>query len=217
MQVCCDRCGKSVEFNPREFRCSCGGAWEPPEVSDFDVKAIDASNSSVWRYRKLMALPEISHPLSLGAGWTPVMETEWQEHTLAFKLEYLAPSGSFKDRGTEVEANYLKAVGVREVVEDSSGNAGASLAAYAARTGLHAAIYAPESASPAKLAQIYVYGAQLRLIPGPRSACTQAVLQAVSEAAWFTHRMPLIRFIYWASRPLPGKFGNNSSGKYRTP
>ncbi len=135
----------------------------------------------MWRYRKLLALPEISHPLSLGAGWTPVMETEWQGHTLAFKLEYLAPSGSFKDRGTEVEANYLKAVGVREVVEDSSGNAGASLAAYAARTGLHAAIYAPESASPAKLAQITVYGAQLRLIPGPRSACTQAVLKAVAE------------------------------------
>ncbi len=181
MQVFCDHCGKTGEFDPREFRCSCGGAWEPLEVSDFNLKSIDSANASVWRYRKLMALNEVSHQLSLGAGWTPIMETEWHGHAVAFKLEYLAPSGSFKDRGTEVEANYLKARGVKDVVEDSSGNAGASLAAYAARTGLHAAIYAPESASPAKLSQIAVYGAQLRLIPGPRSACTQAVLKAVAE------------------------------------
>jgi len=181
MQVFCDRCQKTGKFNPHIFCCECGGAWEPLERSDFDKQSILTSDSTVWRYRSIMGLDEISRPQSLGAGWTPIMETGWSGQPMAFKLEYMAPSGSFKDRGTEVEINYLKAMGVKEVVEDSSGNAGASLAAYAARSGLHAAIYAPESASPAKLAQIYVYGAQLRLIPGPRSASSQAVLQAVNE------------------------------------
>jgi len=181
MQVECDRCRKAVEFDPKEFRCACGGAWEPPVGAEFDEKKIDQDNHTVWRYCKLMGLEAIDKPLSLGAGWTPLVEADWEGKPVIFKLEYMAPSGSFKDRGTEVEVNYLKTAGVRNVVEDSSGNAGASLAAYAARCGLHAVIYAPESASPAKLAQIYVYGAQLRLIPGPRSASTLAVLQAVSE------------------------------------
>lgn len=183
MQVFCDRCGKEATFSPKEYRCACGGAWEPPMEADFDEKKIDQSNHTVWRYRKLMGLEATDSPLTLGAGWTPLVEADWGENPVSFKLEYMAPSGSFKDRGTEVEANFLKAAGVSEVVEDSSGNAGASLAAYAARTGLHAAIYAPESASPAKLAQIAVYGADLRLIPGPRSACTQAALQAVEGGA----------------------------------
>jgi len=181
MQVFCDRCGKQADFNPREFRCACGGAWEPPEQADFNPKKIDHGYYTVWRYRELMGLEAIDSPLTLGAGWTPLVEADWGESPVSFKLEYMAPSGSFKDRGTEVEANFLKQAGISEVVEDSSGNAGASLAAYAARTGLRAAIYAPESASPAKLAQIAVYGADLRLIPGPRSACTQAVLQAAAE------------------------------------
>ena len=63
--------------------------------------------------------------------------------------------------------NYLKAAGVQEVVEDSSGNAGASMAAYAARAGLKASIFAPDSASPAKLAQIGIFGAELNKVPGP--------------------------------------------------
>jgi threonine synthase len=77
----------------------------------------------------------------------------------------------------------LRVVGVKDVVEDSSGNAGASMAAYAARAGLKAAIYAPESASPAKLAQINIFGADLHKIPGPRSETTKAALKAVSLGA----------------------------------
>jgi threonine synthase len=134
MQVICDHCQKVVPFDPKIFRCSCGGAWEPLENVHFDQSLIDAQEFSVWRYRKLMGLEEVTHPLSLGAGWTPLVTVDWQTAPISFKLEYMAPSGSFKDRGIEVEANYLKAAGVRDVVEDSSGNAGASLAAYAART-----------------------------------------------------------------------------------
>jgi threonine synthase len=183
MQIICDRCHQTGEFDPYIFRCACGGAWEPVESLLFDPASIDPAYSSVWRYRDPMGLAEIREPLSLGAGWTPLVDVPWGDMHTSFKLEYMAPSGSFKDRGTEVEANFLAAMGIRDVVEDSSGNAGASLAAYAARTGLHAAIYAPDSASPAKLAQIEVYGAELRRIPGPRSEATRAVLQAVEAGA----------------------------------
>jgi len=72
---------------------------------------------------------------------------------------------------------------VKKVVEDSSGNAGAAMAAYAARSGIYADIYAPDSASPAKLSQIQIYGAKLHKIPGPRIEATKAVLKAVAGGA----------------------------------
>jgi threonine synthase len=79
--------------------------------------------------------------------------------------------------------SYLKAVGVKQVVEDSSGNAGAAVAAYAARSGMSAHIYTPDSASTAKLSQIRIYGTVLHKIPGPRTEATKAVLKAVAGGA----------------------------------
>jgi threonine synthase len=71
--------------------------------------------------------------------------------------------------------------GVRQAVEDSSGNAGASFAAYAARAGLQARVFVPESASGPKCSQIELYGADLVRVPGPRSAAAQAVLAEVQQ------------------------------------
>jgi threonine synthase len=183
MHVICDRCHHEDEFDPRQYRCACGGAWEPWEVEPYNPSLTDPNENSVWCYREVMGLHEVENPLSLGAGLTPLISMSWDGAEVSFKLEYISPTGSFKDRGTEVEANYLAAVGIRDVVEDSSGNAGASLAAYAARIGLRAAIYAPDSASPAKLSQIEVYGADLRRVPGPRAEATRAALQTVAEGA----------------------------------
>ena len=151
MQVICHACGTQKEFNPHEYCCDCGGPWEPVERQDFDPASIDLLKSTLWRYQaKSLTWKRSRAPFSLGAGWTPLVDVEYAGAQTWFKLEFVSPTGSFKDRGTEVEMNFLKAVGIRDVVEDSSGNAGAAMAAYAARAGLHAAIYAPDSASPAK-------------------------------------------------------------------
>ena len=85
------------------------------------------------------------------------------------KLEMMNPTGSFKDRGTAVMMSVAKEFGVSEVVEDSSGNAGASVAAYAARAGIQGHIFAPSSAPAAKVSQIEVYGAMTHLIDGDRA------------------------------------------------
>ena len=72
--------------------------------------------------------------------------------------------------------------GVCEVVEDSSGNAGAAVAAYSARVGIKAHIFAPSNAPKAKMAQIRVYGAEIAPhVPGPREASTEAALQYQRE------------------------------------
>jgi threonine synthase len=100
---------------------------------------------------------------------------------LHVKCEHLNPTGSFKDRGTAVLISALSSAEVAEAVEDSSGNAGASFAAYAARAGIRARVFVPFSASGPKRSQIEAYGAELVLVEGPRSAASEAVRRAADR------------------------------------
>jgi threonine synthase len=100
----------------------------------------------------------------------------------------MAPTASFKDRGTAVMINILAHQGVTHVLDDSSGNAGASVAAYAARAGIRAEVFVPAHASPSKQAQIAVYGAQVRPIPGPRANAKSAAIESAQRgAAYASH------------------------------
>ncbi|MDE2715898.1 MAG: threonine synthase [Chloroflexota bacterium] len=123
---------------------------------------------------------------TLGEGNTPIVDlpafaSRLGIRSLSAKLEYINPTGSFKDRGTAVVIASARQHGVSEVVEDSSGNAGASVSAYAARAGMKAHIFAPSSAPQAKLRQIVAYGAQVHSIPGPREATTAAAVEYATE------------------------------------
>ncbi len=123
---------------------------------------------------------------SLGEGDTPLVllektGSELGLETLWAKLEFMTPTGSFKDRGSAILTTMGRDLGVREFVEDSSGNAGASLSAYAAAAGLKAHVFAPASAASGKLDQIQVFGASLHKIEGPRQAATDAAEKFVKE------------------------------------
>jgi threonine synthase len=120
----------------------------------------------------VLPLPSHVVPVTLGEGLTPLVPGMWDGLDVYWKLEYLNPTGAFKDRGTALVINDVVDRGVDQVVDDSSGNAGASLAAYAARAGIRARIFIPADASPAKQAQIAVYGAELVAVPGPRIEAT---------------------------------------------
>jgi threonine synthase len=78
-------------------------------------------------------------------------------------------------------------MGVTEVVEDSSGNAAASLAAYCARARIRARLFVPAHASPAKLAQIAVYGAEVVPVEGPRENSALAAQEAARTAYYASH------------------------------
>jgi threonine synthase len=82
-----------------------------------------------------------------------------------------------------VLVSWLLAAGIREAVEDSSGNAGASFAAYASRAGIQAKIFIPEYASGPKRAQIEAYGSEVIPVPGPRSKAAEAVLREVKQGS----------------------------------
>ena len=137
-------------------------------------------------YEILTPIHDANSWVSLGEGNTPCVELTSLDKLLGLqrlyaKLEFLNPTGSFKDRGTAVLMSVAKEEGVTEVVEDSSGNAGASVAGYAARAGIKAHIFVPASAPPAKIQQIEVYGAEVHSIEGSREESTQAAIAYYTE------------------------------------
>ncbi len=143
-----------------------------------------SASQGIWRFGNL-GLAEIApaQRVTLGEGGTPLIEAPRLAEAvgiarLYLKLESQNPTGSFKDRGTATAISQAVVIGARQLVEDSSGNAGASAAAYAARAGLRCTIYAPATAPAAKLRQAEAYGARVVLVEGSRADVTRAAQRA---------------------------------------
>ena len=151
---------------------------------------IQTSRYSVWRYAKAIGVDE-KHAVTLGEGWTPLTDGEWlsgqHRAQVMFKLEFMMPTGSFKDRGMTVLVSYLKSRGIYNVLEDSSGNAGASLSSYAAAAGMRCRILVPETASYPKIAQIAAGGADVLTIRGTRQDVADAALRMSREIFYASH------------------------------
>ncbi len=138
-EIQCSECGEKAE--PLDWRCAgCGGSLDLVNLPAFDASLIDAGDFSLWRYRAMLP---VARRFSLGEGMTPLVPAALDGLSFAAKLEYLNPSGSFKDRGTATLLNHFAAQGVIEAMDNSSGNAGASLAAYAGIAGLRATVFVP--------------------------------------------------------------------------
>lgn len=128
---------------------------------------IDDRTNSLWRYRKALPLT-IDQPISLGEGRTPLISSTSSGARVLFKLDFLNPTGSFKDRGTSVMLSYLRQHGIIAILEDSSGNGGSSIAGYAAAGGLRVKVLVPAHTSEGKIVQVRAYGADVELVPGSR-------------------------------------------------
>lgn len=148
--------------------------------------AINPRERSVWRYAKAIDVAAQS-AVSLGEGGTPLLSRTWNGAAVRFKLEFMMPTGSFKDRGMTVMVSYLKSRGIDHVLEDSSGNAGASLSAYAAAAGMRCRILVPETASYPKIAQIAACGADVVTVPGTRQDVADTALRMSGEIFYASH------------------------------
>lgn len=124
-----------------------------------------ADLSGVWRFREI--LPPIAEQqiITMDEGNTPVYELPQCAKSAGIQYLYakhqgLNPTGSFKDTGMTVAASFARQAGYRWVACASTGNTSASMAAYAARGGLHSLVLIPDGKiSWGKLAQSLDYGA----------------------------------------------------------
>jgi len=190
---CCSKCGCTESLDVVEYCCpACGGLWTMRWDGGPGPPAMDDTAEGMWRYRNVLPLPEDAVPVSLGEGPTPLTHETIMHCESFFKHDYLMPTGSFKDRGAAVLITLAKYLGAEPVVEDSSGNAGAAMAAYCARAGIPCRIFVPQFTSPAKTRQIEMYGAHLEKIPGSRENAARAAIQAAADAFYASHyRHPL--------------------------
>ncbi len=147
---------------------------------------IDTGTRSLWRYRA--ALPfAVENPITLGEGCTPLIPATVAGVRVLLKCEWFNPTCSFKDRGASVMLSLLRAQGIDHVLEDSSGNGGAAISAYAAAGGMTATIMAPDSTSPAKTVQMRAHGAAVELIPGTRQDTADAAIARSGSIFYASH------------------------------
>lgn len=181
--MCC-----KASANLLDYKCPvCGNPLTVKVQVVFDRAKIKKSDFGVWRYA--FSFPYISEAdiVTLGEGWTPLVK--FSGNTL-FKLENLNPTGSFKDRGSTALISALRRIIKKAggyISEDSSGNAGASVAAYAARAGLKARIYVPEAVSGPKFNQIQFYGAEVAKVSGDRGAVADAAQKHENRKFYVGH------------------------------
>jgi threonine synthase len=186
--VSCSGCGQSYPETGFHYRCPhCESLFELVQPLPYDPFN-PGQTTGIDRFRRSFSIPQSVDFLSLGEGNTALVPDTFIDREVFFKCEFANPSGSFKDRGTAVLVNLLSGIGILNIVEDSSGNAGASLAAYASQAGIHARIFIPDYASGPKRKQIEAYGAELVLVPGTRSDTSKAVLdEAAKGYAYASH------------------------------
>ena len=141
---------------------------------------------SLWRYAAALPIA-IRDPVTMGEGCTPLVERRWDDARALFKLEWFSPTGSFKDRGASVMISALRQQGVTRLTEDSSGNGGAAIAAYAAAAGLKAKILVPASTQPAKTVQMRAYGAEVELVAGARQATSDEAIRQSASVFYASH------------------------------
>ncbi|MEU7905624.1 pyridoxal-phosphate dependent enzyme [Actinoplanes sp. NPDC049118] len=181
-----DRSGRRYPLDEPRWRGDDGSPLLVEDLPGIDRDDVDTRVRSQWRYAAALPL-SYERPVSLGEGCTPLLPFEVDGVPLSVKPEWFNPTASFKDRGTTVMVSTLLRQGVAGMLEDSSGNGGSSVAAYAAAAGIRATILAPESTSPAKIQQSRVHGAEVELVPGPRQATADEAVRRSAATFYSSH------------------------------
>jgi len=178
----CSACGKTRSADDLPTVCECGGPYlvrytaaPGPEAKSL----LRERRWTMWRYREWLPLADGEAPATLGEGGTPLLAVprlaaRYGLPGLRVKDEATNPTGSFKARGLAAAVTRAGHAGARAFVVPTAGNAGVALAAYAARAGVPARVYAPASTPPTILSQIRSYGGDLVLLDGHIGDCGAA-------------------------------------------
>ena len=175
----CPNCKK--EYKAFQYLCECGSIL----LVDYEKKKWMPKGDGLWRYQSMLPVQE---SISLFEGETPLIKRRDTDANIYMKLEGNNPTGSFKDRGSTVCISNAHNRRFKEATVASTGNMGASVAAYCAYANLKAHIYLPKQVTEEKISQILAYDAKLHKVNG-------SFLDAVEE----TKKLVENKHIYWAA------------------
>jgi threonine synthase len=138
--------------------------------------------ASLWRYRDLLPIRNPANIVSLGEGWTPLI----QAHNLGLLLghdhifikdERQGPTASFKDRQAAIAISVMKEAGVKEAVVASTGNVAIAYAAFCARAGIKLWTFVTSSVPAEKMREVALYGAEVIKVAGTYDQCKQVATE----------------------------------------
>jgi threonine synthase len=183
----CTKCNAEYPIDRVMWQCPCGGLLDIDVKADLPIELLIRRKPTMWRYREVLPVVEDSHIISFNEGFTPLLPMSFANRSIFVKQDHLFPTGSYKDRGASVLISKVCELGIAEVIEDSSGNAGAAIAAYCARAGVTCHIFVPEHTSPDKVGQIMAYGARLHKVKGSREDTARVTLRKASRIYYASH------------------------------
>jgi len=194
-EIVCPRCDNRFRLAQLLNLCSCGS----PLLVRYDLKKATAAlaksslqgrSATLWRYRELLPVQDDVNVVSLGEGFTPLLEAKTLSLELGLRRVWIKdeaqnPTGSFKDRGLCLAVSRAKELGVKKLAIPSAGNAGGSLSAYAARAGIEAHVFMPKDTPAANQIEAQQYGARLTLVDGLINDCGRIIAERKAAEGWF--------------------------------
>ncbi len=187
MHYVCKKCGKTYDEGFSGWRCACKSSLWLENNIHFTRRDIRQDIHSLWRYAKAFPIDNDAVSVTLGEGMTPLAPAEFYGRRVLVKNDSLMPTGSFKDRGVAMVVNGLRRRGIARITEDSSGNAGASFAAYCACAGIECDLYIPAGTSSGKVTQARSFGAHVHEVEGTRDAVALAAQAELAGSAYGGH------------------------------
>jgi threonine synthase len=192
----CTACGNSFDANEVAQLSAC---CSKPLYPRYDLQSLRATftpaslagrRADLWRYAEVLPVRDPAHRVTLGEGWTPLLDAARLAREIGFarvliKDEGLNPTGSFKARGLCLAISRAKELGVAEVAIPTAGNAGSAAAAYGAAAGMRVHVVAPRDTPRVILEEIRALGADLRLVDGLITDAAALVAEGVREHGWF--------------------------------
>ena len=193
-ELVCNDCGKRFGNQPLS---ACPDCIAPLEVQydlesargEFTRESIARGPASIWRYARLLPIPEGYQP-DLPVGFTPLVRATNLGKRIGANNLYVKndavcfPSLSFKDRVVSVALANARKFGFTTVGCSSTGNLANSVAAQAARLGIRACILVPADLEPAKILNTLVYGARLVRIDGNYDHVNRLCTLIADEYSW---------------------------------
>jgi threonine synthase len=188
----CPNCGWKTDINNTYYCDECHYSLEVNyNYANIDkntmIKALSKS-SGVWDYNMILPIRNEHNIISLNEGNTPLLQSlhigKKIGINLLFKDETRNPSSSFKDRPNTVAISMAKDLGIDTVTIASTGNAGSSMASYAARSSMRSFIFVPESTPLAKTFQASIHGATIIKVKGNYSDSYKIAQEVTQKYNW---------------------------------
>jgi threonine synthase len=153
-------------------------------------ESLSARRADLWRYREVLPVENDENVVTLGEGWTPLLNAERLGKELGIENLYIKdesqnPTQSFKARGMSAAVSMAKELGAKKLAVPSAGNAAGALAAYTARAGLECFIFMPDDTPRANVVECEQTGANVTLMAGLITDCGAEVARRKEAEGWF--------------------------------